>query len=89
MRTASPTTRSGTTDDEVIVLRPTKERQLEIVLEWPVYVTDNDEVTCYQDGCIETNFLGCNFLGWPRRRTWGQLCEALIRHIDEIHGWDI
>lgn len=51
------------------------------VWEWPLYISDNDEVTCYKDGCIEPNFIP-----WPRRKTFGDLSIDLIKHIIDIHG---
>ena len=48
---------------------------------WPLYITDNDEVTCHEDLCTDRNFIS-----YGRRKTFGELKQDLIEHIRREHS---
>lgn len=47
---------------------------------WTMYVTDDDKVTCHQDGCEG------NFISIGRRKTFGEIRQDLVDHLKEEHN---
>lgn len=50
---------------------------------WPLYVTDDDRVTCHESPCPQAG-IG-QFIGYGRRRTFGEIRQDLIDHIKLAH----
>ena len=48
---------------------------------WPVYVTDDDRVSCHETPCPEDGA----FISYGRRKTFGELRQDLIDHIKQHH----
>jgi len=52
------------------------------VLEWPIYLTDNDEIYCDQSPCEEPHFLQ-EVSG--RRHRFADIAQGLGEHIRKHH----
>lgn len=48
---------------------------------WPVYVNDDDRVTCHEQPCPTDG----EFLSFGRRKTFGEIRQDLIDHIKLAH----
>lgn len=58
-----------------------REPSKDFVMNWPVYINDDDVVTCHVNNCKTDGHM----FAFGRRKTVGELLEDIKDHIKEYH----